>query len=336
MVTLKNYFAEKDRLLSGDVSEFNQVSQEFFNELPYCELISSRIVEYEEFLDHQHLAGIQMPFEEKVFQQIEEKTVVYLTLKILQNRQVTIPCEFAASGSITSNAGPQAGIQVVFTVISGPGSAPSAAFTDNQGNFSQTGFQCGTTYRATPTSAILSFSPDFRDFNGPTNQLNFTFSQACMTDSDCPPGQVCVRGICVACPFAVATTNKPDQMEILAALEAFQDNILAQSPQGSKTIASYKKLNPLLAAAVDADSALSEAIYQDIVKLMPIFTGFNQKPTLSENHLINEQDIVTAVHLWNLIAPQLPSEAQKHFEQLFKELNLAAMPGKDIAQLFGI
>lgn len=194
-------FAEKDRLLSGDVSEFNQVSQEFFNELPYCELINNSIVEYDEFLNHHHLAGVKVPFEEKVFQQIEEKMVVYLTLKILQNRQVTIPCEFAASGSITSNAGPQAGIQVVFTVVSGLGSAPSTTFTDNQGNFSQTGFQCGTTYRATPTSATLSFSPDCRDFNGPTKQLNFTFSQVCACDADCSPGQVCVGGICVACPL---------------------------------------------------------------------------------------------------------------------------------------
>lgn len=328
-------FAEKDRLLSGDVSEFNQVSQEFFNELPYCELINSCIVEYDEFLDHQHLAGVKMPFEERLFQQIEEKMVVYLRLKILQNRQVTIPCRFAVSGSITSNAGPQAGIQVVFTVVSGPGSAPSDVFTDNQGNFSQTGFQCGTVYRATPTSAILNFSPDFRDFNGPTNQLNFTFSQFCTTDADCPPGQVCVGGICVACPFAVATTNKPDQLEILAALEAFQDNILAKSPQGPEIIASYKKLNPLLAAAVAADTALSEDIYQDLVKLMPIFAGFNQESALSENHLISEQDMVTVVHLWSLIAPQLPSEAQQYFEQLFKELNIASMLGKDIAQFFG-
>ena len=323
-------FAEKDRLLSGDGSEFNQVTQEFFNELPYCELVNSYIVEYDELLGRRPLAGIQLPFEEKVFQQLEEKMVVYLTLRILQNRQVAIPCEFTVSGSITSNAGPREGIEVVF--LGDPDSTPPSAFTDSEGNFSQSGFQCGDTYRAIPTDTSLRFSPAFLDFNGATDQLNFTFSQRCRSDTDCPFGQVCVDGICVACPFAVATSNKPDQIEILTALEAFQDNLLAKSPQGPEIIAAYKKLNSMLATAVAADPTLSEAIYQDVVKLMPIFANLNQKLALSETHLINEQDLATAVHLWNLFAPLLTSEDQKYFQQVFKEINLEAMLRKDIAQ----
>lgn len=84
-------FAEKDRLLSGDLSEFNQVSQEFFNELPFCELISARIVEFDEFLNRRRPKTANFPFEEKEFRQIEEKLVLFLTLKILQNQQVSIP-----------------------------------------------------------------------------------------------------------------------------------------------------------------------------------------------------------------------------------------------------
>ncbi|GAB6157195.1 hypothetical protein JCM39194_03950 [Desulfotomaculum varum] len=84
-------FAEKDRLLSGDLSEFNQVSQEFFNELPFCELISARIVEFDEYLNRRRPRTCALPFEEKEFRQVEEKMVLYLTLKILQNQQVAIP-----------------------------------------------------------------------------------------------------------------------------------------------------------------------------------------------------------------------------------------------------
>ena len=84
-------FAEKDKLLSGDLSEFNQISTEFFNELPFCELINSRIVEFDELLDRKHADGFKIPFEEKKFKSIEEKMVISLTLKILQNRQVAIP-----------------------------------------------------------------------------------------------------------------------------------------------------------------------------------------------------------------------------------------------------
>lgn len=84
-------FAEKDRLLSGDLSEFNQISQEFFNELPFCELISARIVEYDEFLNRTRPKNATLPFEEREFRQVEEKMVLFITLKILQKQQVAIP-----------------------------------------------------------------------------------------------------------------------------------------------------------------------------------------------------------------------------------------------------
>ncbi|WP_425447652.1 CsxC family protein [Dethiothermospora halolimnae] len=86
---LPNGFAEKDKLLSGDLSEYNQISTEFFNELPYCELISSRIVEFDEYIDRQEPIGTA-PFEERVFNNIEQKMVVFLTLKLLQKRQVAV------------------------------------------------------------------------------------------------------------------------------------------------------------------------------------------------------------------------------------------------------
>lgn len=83
-------FAEKDRLMSGDLSEFNQVSTEYFNELPFCELISSRIVEFDEFINRIQPEDIEIPFEERFFSQIEEKMVIELKLKVLQKRQVKI------------------------------------------------------------------------------------------------------------------------------------------------------------------------------------------------------------------------------------------------------
>ena len=105
-------FANKDRLQTADFTEFNQISTEFFNELPFCELISSRIVEFDEFLDPRFLAKekyygdkkdkiccdkiAKVPFEEIEFCSIKEKMVIFLTLKVLQNRQVAIPPLLAA------------------------------------------------------------------------------------------------------------------------------------------------------------------------------------------------------------------------------------------------
>ncbi|MEG6520546.1 CsxC family protein [Desulfotomaculum sp. 1211_IL3151] len=83
-------FAEKDHLLSGDFSEYNQVSQEFFNELPYCELISARVLDYTEYLNRQRPCGMNLPFEEKFFKEVEEKMTITVILKILQKQQVPI------------------------------------------------------------------------------------------------------------------------------------------------------------------------------------------------------------------------------------------------------
>lgn len=89
-------FPEKDVLESGDFTEFNQVSTEFFNELPFCEIVNVTITEYDEFIDRKHLFGEEIPFEEFKFKAIEEKMVIDLTLKVLQKRQVAIGAVAAA------------------------------------------------------------------------------------------------------------------------------------------------------------------------------------------------------------------------------------------------
>ena len=87
---LPNSFAEKDKLLSGDLSEFNQISTEFFNDLPFCKLISSRIVEFDEYLHRHHPRHEDLPVGEKLFTKIEEKMVITLRLQLLQERAVAI------------------------------------------------------------------------------------------------------------------------------------------------------------------------------------------------------------------------------------------------------
>lgn len=84
-------FGTKDKLQSSDTTEYNQVSTEEFNELPYCELIRAEIVEFDEALNPTEFAHNYMPFEERKFKRLEEKMVLFLTLKLLQNRQVAIP-----------------------------------------------------------------------------------------------------------------------------------------------------------------------------------------------------------------------------------------------------
>jgi len=85
---LPSDFASKDKLPSGDLSEFNQISTEYYNDLPYCDIVSSRIMEFNEYLNRKKLKD--GPFEEKTFDEIHEKMVINLIVKILQERQVEL------------------------------------------------------------------------------------------------------------------------------------------------------------------------------------------------------------------------------------------------------
>jgi hypothetical protein len=82
-------FPEKDELLSSDLSQFHQNSRQFYNQLPYCELISSRITEWDEAVDRRPLPG-KAPFEEGTFHTVVEKMFLEFTIKLLQKQQVRI------------------------------------------------------------------------------------------------------------------------------------------------------------------------------------------------------------------------------------------------------
>ncbi len=80
-------FPEKDQLLSSDLSQFHQVSTQFYNQIPFCELVSSSIVQWDEATDRHPLPN-NGPFEEGTFQNIVEKTFLQFRVRVYQN-QVT-------------------------------------------------------------------------------------------------------------------------------------------------------------------------------------------------------------------------------------------------------
>ncbi|WP_053957649.1 CsxC family protein [Inediibacterium massiliense] len=86
-ICIPNYI-QKDNPFNEKVIQKSQKSIEYFNEMPYCELVSSNVIEINEYMD---LSRFHLYKKEKTFKSIEEKMVVYLTLRILQNRPVNIP-----------------------------------------------------------------------------------------------------------------------------------------------------------------------------------------------------------------------------------------------------
>ncbi|WP_442599213.1 CsxC family protein [Neobacillus sp. D3-1R] len=86
---LPSGYPEKDELLTSDLSQFHQESSQFYNELPFCELISSRIIEWDEAVDRQPIPDCA-PLDEGFFTTIEEKMVIDFTIKVLQNQQIRV------------------------------------------------------------------------------------------------------------------------------------------------------------------------------------------------------------------------------------------------------
>ncbi|TCJ03615.1 DUF3794 domain-containing protein [Cytobacillus praedii] len=84
---LPNGCQKNKELQTTDLSQFHQESTQFYNELPYCELISSNIIEWDEAIDR-----CPLPYHlgEGTFTKMEEKMVVDLIIKVLQKQQVQI------------------------------------------------------------------------------------------------------------------------------------------------------------------------------------------------------------------------------------------------------
>ncbi|HKG22345.1 MAG TPA: BACON domain-containing carbohydrate-binding protein, partial [Blastocatellia bacterium] len=89
------------------------------------------------------------------------------------------PATFAASGTVTLTTGgaPLQFARLTFTRLSGTGAIPTPVATNASGNWTQSGFETGSTYRATPTLKRFSFTPAFRDFSAASSILNFTASK---------------------------------------------------------------------------------------------------------------------------------------------------------------
>ncbi|KIL53088.1 hypothetical protein KR50_04170 [Jeotgalibacillus campisalis] len=63
----KKGFSEKDQLLGNDRSHIQQVSTEYFNELPYCELVKAEILEIDELITRNVLKEERSSDEKKEF-----------------------------------------------------------------------------------------------------------------------------------------------------------------------------------------------------------------------------------------------------------------------------
>ena len=137
----------------------------------------------------------------KVYHTFQYSLTYKVCLRVMDNEGLTgetcqlVPVEEQqeqASGRVMTSGGvglPR--VTITFSRVSGTGSVPGPATTDAQGNWSQAGFQAGTTYRATPSKTGYIFTSAYRDFSGRSAELNFTGKSAIeIVSYDASPRQI--------------------------------------------------------------------------------------------------------------------------------------------------
>jgi hypothetical protein len=90
---------------------------------------------------------------------------------------------FTVSGRVSSGQNPLVGATITFERTTGTGTVPPAVRTDIKGNWSQSGFSSGTTYRATPATVGFTFRPGSIDFRSAGTSLNFEGLNSAFTAS---------------------------------------------------------------------------------------------------------------------------------------------------------
>jgi len=78
--SLPSGFSSKDQLISRDLTEFNVLSQQFYNTLPTFRLLFSQINEMDDAIDPMPLHG--GPFEESTFRTLQEKMIILIQLEV--------------------------------------------------------------------------------------------------------------------------------------------------------------------------------------------------------------------------------------------------------------
>ncbi len=107
----------------------------------------------------------------------------FLLVKVTSKAQAkTTAATFSLAGDVKNYCPPPCkppgpsglpGVTITFTRVTGAGAVPTPVQTGEDGKFSQTGFEEGTTYRVTPSGL---YRPAFLDFSSGNNQIFFSVS----------------------------------------------------------------------------------------------------------------------------------------------------------------
>ncbi|AQS59719.1 hypothetical protein [Desulforamulus ferrireducens] len=133
------------------------------------------------------------------------------------------------------------------------------------------------------------------------------------------------------CPLTVAARHNPSVFEILSSAKEIRDNLLKQTEKGRAIISLYATCSPTLVKAIFFDGRFRAAVFDGLAKLKPAIAGIQATLDGEDRHYVfTAEDADTVSYLMDLTIERLPRNLAKQVRALKQELQLSAMPGRNV------
>ncbi|RST58825.1 peptidase S8 [Siminovitchia terrae] len=135
-----------------------------------------------------------------------------------------------------------------------------------------------------------------------------------------------------ACPVELSVNKRASGMEILKELRTVRDELLSKTEKGQQLTSLYYKMAPFLVTKMAVDKKIKDQVYNDLVKLKPIFSELVEKGD-SSNYRLTKEDQIAIKELYEIIIQNVPGWLKVEIEKMAKEIGIDNLIGKEISTI---
>lgn len=135
-----------------------------------------------------------------------------------------------------------------------------------------------------------------------------------------------------ACPVELSVNKRSSGVEILKELRTVRDELLSKTEKGQQLTSLYYKMAPFLVTKMVVDKKIKDRVYNDLVKLKPIFSELVEKGD-SSNYRLTKEDQIAIKDLYDMIIQNVPGWLRVEIEKIAKEVGIDHLVGKEISTI---
>ncbi|WP_144463076.1 S8 family peptidase [Siminovitchia fortis] len=135
-----------------------------------------------------------------------------------------------------------------------------------------------------------------------------------------------------ACPVELSVNKREAGVEILKELRLVRDELLSKTDKGQELTSLYYKVAPFLVAKMTFDKKTKDQVYNDLVKLKPIFSELAEKGDGSD-YSLTEKDQKAINELYEIVIQNVPGWLKPEIEKIAKEIGIDKLIDKKISTI---